>query len=193
MPEEAPIRILKRETLSEDWYKLEKVTVAQRRKDGSTKTLSREVYHNGPGAAVLPVDPIRRTVLLVRQARVPALVNGDPPLLLEACAGLIDDGDDPLTTIRKELEQETGTRLHTARKLFTLYMSPGASAEKLHLFLSEYAQGDRTGEGGGLPEEGEEIEVLELKLDEACAMIGTDIIDAKTVVLLQHARSLLPG
>jgi GDP-mannose pyrophosphatase NudK len=187
MTEHAPLRLLKRQTLSDDWYRLEKVTVEQTRKDGSRETIDREVYFNGPGATVLPVDPARRTVLLVRQPRVPALVNGEAPLLIEACAGIVDQGDDPLTTIRQELEQETGTRLHDARALFSLYTSPGASAEKLFFYLCEYTPADRTGRGGGLPGEGEEIEVLELPLDEACAKIGTEVIDAKTVILLLEA------
>ncbi|MFC7554413.1 NUDIX domain-containing protein [Pseudoroseomonas wenyumeiae] len=155
MPPEAPgrtdggIRIRSRETLSENWFRLEKVTFDQRRADGSQQTLEREVYHNGPGATVLPVDPERGTVLLVRQLRIPALVNGDGPMLVEACAGMVE-GDDPAQTVRQEAEQEMGCRLHALRKVLELYPSPGASAEKLHLFLAHYTPADRTGRGGGL-------------------------------------------
>jgi nudix-type nucleoside diphosphatase (YffH/AdpP family) len=190
---EGAARILGRETLSENWFRLEKVTFEQRRADGSRQTLQREVYHNGPGAAVLPIDPDRGTVLLVRQLRIPALVNGDGPMLIEACAGMVEKGDDPARTIRQEAEQEMGCRLHAVRKVLELYSSPGASAEKLHLFLAHYAPADRTGRGGGLAGEGEQIEVLELPLSQAWAMIGSgEIIDAKTVILLQQAR-LAPG
>jgi nudix-type nucleoside diphosphatase (YffH/AdpP family) len=190
---EGAARILGRETLSENWFRLEKVTFEQRRADGSRQTLQREVYHNGPGAAVLPIDPDRGTVLLVRQLRIPALVNGDGPMLIEACAGMVEKGDDPARTIRQEAEQEMGCRLHAVRKVLELYSSPGASAEKLHLFLAHYAPADRTGRGGGLAREGEQIEVLELPLSQAWAMIGSgEIIDAKTVILLQQAR-LAPG
>jgi nudix-type nucleoside diphosphatase (YffH/AdpP family) len=190
---EGAARILGRETLSENWFRLEKVTFEQRRADGSRQTLQREVYHNGPGAAVLPIDPDRGTVLLVRQLRIPALVNGDGPMLIEACAGMVEKGDDPARTIRQEAEQEMGCRLHAVRKVLELYSSPGASAEKLHLFLARYAPADRTGRGGGLAGEGEQIEVLELPLSQAWAMIGSgEIIDAKTVILLQQAR-LAPG
>jgi nudix-type nucleoside diphosphatase (YffH/AdpP family) len=189
--DEAAIRIRGRETLSAGWFTLEKVTFDQRRHDGSRQTLEREVYHNGPGAAVLPVDAARGTVLLVRQLRIPAYVNGDGPMLIEACAGMVEKGKDPAETVRAEARQEMGFRLHDLRKVFELYPSPGASAEKLHLFLARYAPDDRIGAGGGLAGEGEQIELLEMPLSEAWEMVEAGrIIDAKTVLLLQHARML---
>ncbi|MFC0388013.1 NUDIX domain-containing protein [Muricoccus vinaceus] len=179
------IRILGRETLSDGWFRLEKVTFAQ---DGGAPQ-EREVYHNGVGAAVLPLDPARGTVLLVRQLRVPAMVNGDGPMLVEACAGIVEGDDDPAETVRREAGEEMGYRLRAVRKLFTLYPSPGSSAERLHLFLAEYGPEDRVAEGGGLAGEGERIEVLDVPLAEAWAMVETGaIMDAKTVLLLQQVR-----
>src|SRR3978361_404605 len=102
------LRIRARETLSESWFRLERVTFEQRRRDGSYQTLDREVYHNGPGAAVLPIDRTRGMVLLVRQIRIPAQVNGDDPMMIELCAGMIDAGDRPIDTVRKEAVQEMG-------------------------------------------------------------------------------------
>ncbi len=184
-----PLRIIARETLSGNWFKLEKVTFDQRRRDGSRQTLEREVYHNGPGAAVLPIDHARGMVLLVRQLRIPAYVNGDDPVMTELCAGMIEAGDRPIDTVRKEAEQELGYRLRDIREVFGLYMSPGASAEKLHLFVAEYGPEDRTAPGGGLPAEGEQIEVVELPLARAWEMVASgQIIDAKTVLMLQHVR-----
>jgi nudix-type nucleoside diphosphatase (YffH/AdpP family) len=175
------------ETLSENWHRLSKLRFAFRRRDGSTQTLEREVYRNGRGAAVLPFDPRRGTVLLTRQFRIAAHVNGDPAWLVEACAGVVEGGRSPEETARTEAEQETGHRLRAVREVFVLYTSPGACAEKLHLYLAEYGPEDRQGRGGGLREEGEEIEVIETPLDEAWAMVRRgDIVDAKTVLLLQH-------
>ncbi len=183
------VRIRGREVLSDSWYKLEKISFEQTGQDVQPETQQREVYHNGPGAAVLPIDRARGTVLLVRQLRIPALVNGDGPMLVEACAGMVDEGDDPAETVRKEAEQEMGCRLRSVRKLFTLYTSPGASAEKLHLFAADYDPGDKVGAGGGEAGEGERIDVLELPLARAWDMVTNgEIIDAKTVLLLQHAR-----
>ena len=179
------LRILGRETLSDGWFRLEKIRFSQ----GGGKEQQREVYHNGTGAAVLPYDPGRGTVLLVRQPRIPALVNGDGPLLVEACAGMVEGDDDPGATALREAREEMGYRLRALRKLFTLYPSPGSSAERLHLFAAGYAPEDRIAEGGGLEGEGERIEVLELPLAEAWAMVERGaIIDAKTVLLLQQAR-----
>ena len=183
------IRIHTRETLSESWFKLEKVSFAQRRRDGSHQALEREVYHNGPGAAVLPIDQARGTVLLVKQLRIPVYVNGDAPLVIELCAGIVDAGDAPIETARKEAEQEMGYRLRDIRKVFELYMSPGSSAEKLHLFVAAYGPGDQVTAGGGLPAEGEQIQVIELPLAQAWEMVvAGQIVDAKTVLMLQHAR-----
>ena len=175
------------ETLAEDRYPLRRYSFAYRRRDGARQELRREVYAIGPSVVVLPFDPRRSTVLLTRQFRLPAQVNGDEPRLVEACAGNIEEGDDPAGTARKEAEEEMGCGLRDLREVFALYMSPGVTAEKLHFFIAEYEPGGRSGEGGGLREEGEDIEVLELPLDEAWAMVGRGgIVDAKTVLLLQH-------
>lgn len=187
--QDGAVRIRGREVLSDAWYKLEKVSFEQIGQDGQPETQEREVYHNGPGAAVLPIDRARGTVLLVRQLRISALVNGDAPLLVEACAGMVDEGDNPAETVRKEAEQEMGYRLRSIRRLFTLYTSPGSSAEKLHLFAADYDPGDKVGAGGGEADEGERIDVLELPLARAWDMVASgEIIDAKTVLLLQQAR-----
>lgn len=183
------IRIGTRVTLSDNFYKLEKVSFRQPGRDGSEETLDREIYYNGPGAGVLPVDRQRRMVLLVRQLRIAAKLNGDIPFLVEICAGMIDEGDAPAETIIKEAEQELGYRLHGVAKIFELYMSPGASAEKLHLFIADYSPADRIAPGGGRPEEGEQIRILELPIDEAWKMVENGrIIDAKTILMLQHLR-----
>lgn len=186
-PEFAEVEVTERVVLSDAFRTLEKIGFRQ--VDGGEQLLEREVYHNGPGAAVLPIDPERGTVLLVRQLRLAALVNGDHPFLVEACAGIVDDGDDPAVTVAKEAEQELGYRLHDLRPQPTLYMSPGSTSERLHLFLARYAPGDRIGAGGGLDEEGEDIRILEPPLSEAEAMTRDGrIIDAKTVLLLRFLR-----
>ena len=188
-PAPNPVRIRAVETLSENWYTLQKVTFDHMRRDGSRQTLAREIYHIGPGAAVLPLDRERGAVLLVQQFRLPPYINGDPALMIEACAGMVEHGDDPAETIRKELEQEVGYHVRNLRKVFQLYMNPGVATEIVHLFTAEYCPADHVGRGGGLRGEGEEIEVLELPLSQAWEMIATgQIVDAKTVVLLQHAH-----
>ena len=181
------VRLLDTQLLSNNWYVLRKVTFELRRRDGSWQRQVREAYDRGNGAALLLFDPKRLTVVLTRQFRLPAFINGCADgYLIEACAGLLD-GDDPETCIRKEAEEETGYRIRAPRKVFEAYMSPGSVTEKLHFFVAEYQAEDRIDAGGGLADEGEDIEVIEMPLAEALAGIGTGLIqDGKTVMLLQH-------
>jgi len=185
---DGPIRILKEEILSDEWATLKKYTIDYRRRDGTWEKQVRQVYDRGHGAAILPYDPVRRTVLLVRQFRLPAYLTGNPEPLVEACAGLLDSND-PLTAIVKEAEEELGFRLRNPRLVFAPYMSPGSVSERLYHFIAEYTPADRISEGGGALDEGEDIEVLEPAMEEALAMVEDGrIIDAKTVLLLQYLR-----
>jgi nudix-type nucleoside diphosphatase (YffH/AdpP family) len=181
------IRVQNVRVLSDNHYTLKTTTFEWRRANGEWQTQSRETYDRGNGAALLAYDLTRRTVVLVRQFRYPAYVNGYDDLLIEAAAGMLDD-ESPEARIRAEAEEETGYRLGEIRKVFEAFMSPGAVTEKLHFFVAEYEPAMRIGSGGGIASEGEEIEVLELPIGEALAMIGDGrIVDAKTIMLLQYA------
>ncbi len=183
------VHISRIETVSEGHFPLRRVTFDQVRGNGARQELTREVYCIGEGAAVLPVDHRRGTVLLVRQIRISARLNREAPFLIEACAGNVEVGEMPAETARKEAEQEMGCALHNLREIFFLYASPGATTERAHLFVAEYDSQVRTGRGGGVPEEGEEIETIELPLGRAWAMVQSgEIADAKTILLLQHLR-----
>jgi nudix-type nucleoside diphosphatase (YffH/AdpP family) len=181
------IRIETVTVLSDDWYVLKKTTLQWRRADGRWQRQNRETYDRGNGAVLLPYDPVRRTVLLTRQFRYPAYVNGHDDLLIEAAAGLLDRAS-PEARIRAEVEEETGYHLGEVRKVFEAFMSPGSVTEKLHFFVAEYAPAMRVGAGGGVEAEGEEIDVLDLPFDEAMAMAADGrIVDGKTIMLLQYA------
>lgn len=183
-----PIRNRRTEILSDDWAVLTKHTFEYRRRDGRWEPQVRQTYDRGDGAAILPYDPVRGTVLLVRQFRLPAYVTGHSEPLIEACAGLLDR-DDPETCIRKETEEEMGYRLGWVRRVFDIYMSPGSVTERLSLFVAAYSEADRLHAGGGDVAEGEDIEVLEPTLEAALAMVADGrIIDAKTIILLQHLK-----
>ncbi|HEU0148236.1 MAG TPA: NUDIX domain-containing protein [Bradyrhizobium sp.] len=181
------IRVQDVRVLSDSYGTLKSTTLQWRRDDGTWQTQTRETYDRGQAAALLPYNRAQRTVILVRQFRYPAFMAGHDDLLIEAAAGLLDDIS-PEERIRLEAEEETGYRLHDAHKVFDAFMSPGALTEKIHFFVAEYESHMRVSAGGGLADEGEEIEVLELGLDEALAMISDGrIVDAKTIMLLQHA------
>ena len=181
------VRIVGSEVLSDDWYVLRKMTYETVNARGERVRSSREVYDRGCGAAVLLYNRAADTVVLVRQFRLPALVQGHADgCLIEACAGVLD-GDDPEACVRREAEEETGFRVGAVHKVFAAYMSPGAVTEVVHGFIAEYAHDGRVGTGGGLAAEGEDIEVLEMPFTEAMAMMARgEICDAKTIMLLQH-------
>ena len=177
------------ELLASGWHVLRRTTLDRRRRsDGEWVTEQRETYDRGNGAAMLVYDVERRTVLLTRQFRYPVYVNGHPDgLLIEAAAGLLDD-DAPEVAVRREVEEELGGAVGEVQHGFDVFMSPGSVTERLHFYAAPYRPHDRTTAGGGLEEEGEDIELFELPFDEALAMVDDGrIADAKTIMLLQWA------
>lgn len=181
------VRIVDVQVLSDDWYVLKKTTFDYQRADGSWQRQSRETYDRGNGATLLLFDPRRRTVVLTRQFRLPAFVNGHEGMLIEAPAGLLEAAS-PEARIRAEVEEETGYRVESVRKVFEAFMSPGSVTEKLYFFVAEYDAAARVSRGGGVADEGEDIEVLELPIDDALTMIARgEIMDGKTIMLLQYA------
>ncbi len=180
------VRVVDTTVLSDNWYVLRKVTFDYLRRDGTWQRQSRETYDRGNGATILLHNPATGNVVLTRQFRMPAFVNGHDGMLIEAAAGLLDDAA-PEARIRAEVEEETGYRVRNLRKVFEAFMSPGSVTEKLYFYLGEYDATTRTGEGGGIAEEGEDLEVVEMPLGEALAAIGRgEIVDGKTIMLLQH-------
>ena len=176
------------ELLANGWHVLRRTTLERRRPDGSWTTEQRETYDRGNGATLLLYDADRRTVLLSRQFRFPVYVNGHPDgMLLETAAGLLDD-ESPETAVRREVEEELGVTVGTVEHVFDVWMSPGSVTERLHFFAAPYTAADRTGDRGGVAEEGEDIEVVELTFDESLDMVDDGrIADAKTIMLLQWA------
>jgi len=183
------VKILKTEILSDNWYTLNKITFEKTKRDSSTEIQSREAYDRGNGATILLYNKDQNTVILTKQFRLPTYINGNPDgMLIETCAGLLDN-DNPEECIKRETEEETGYKISKVEKVFESYMSPGSVTEILHFFIAEYSKEMKTTEGGGLEEEGEDIEVLELSFDKALVMIDSgEIKDAKTIMLLQHVR-----
>ena len=183
------IRIVEEKLLSDNWYTLKTTAFDLLRSNGQWQRQHRETYDRGNGATILLYNRAQKTVILTRQFRFPTYVNGNTSgLMVEACAGLLDQ-DDPVTCIRRETEEETGFRIGAVKKVFEAYMSPGAVTEKIYFFVGEYQARDKVSNGGGHAHEGEDIEVLELSLEEALAQISSgQIQDAKTIMLLQYAQ-----
>jgi len=183
------IRITKTEVLSNNWYVLRKITYDYLKKDGTWETQAREAYDRGNGATILLYNKETKTVILTQQFRMPTYLNGNETgMMIEACAGLLDK-DNAEECIKRETEEETGYKISSVQKIFEVYMSPGSVTEIVHFFVAEYSKEMKVNDGGGLAEEQENIEVLEIEFLKALQMIKNGIIkDAKTIMLLQYAQ-----
>jgi len=175
--------------LSNNHYTLDKINFDYQTKNGEWQNQNRESYNRGDGAAILLYNPIKKTVILTKQFRMPTYLNENKDgMMVEVCAGLLD-ADDPLTCIKKEAEEETGYKINKPVKLFEIYSTPGAVTEKIHYFIAEVDHNMKVSDGGGLEDETEEIEVLEIPFEKTLEMISTgEICDAKTIILLQYAK-----
>jgi GDP-mannose pyrophosphatase NudK len=182
------VKIRETEIPSKNWYVLKKVTFDYQQRDGSWATITREAYDRGNGATILLYNKEKATVILTRQFRLPFFINGNPSgFLIEACAGLLDK-DNAEDCIRRETEEETGYKVTSVKRLYEAYMSPGSVTEMLTFFVAGYEKNMKITEGGGLKEDHEDIEVLEIRLAEALSMIENGSIkDAKTIMLLYYA------
>jgi nudix-type nucleoside diphosphatase (YffH/AdpP family) len=182
------VRVHSVAVLSDDWYLLQKTTFDFQRSDGTWQRQSRETYDRGNGATILLYNRSKRTVILTRQFRYPAFVNGYRNLLIETPAGLLDERS-PEEAIRKETAEETGYVIHDVHKVFEAFMSPGSVTEKLYFFIAQYDSAERQQRGGGVVEDGEDIETIELELEDALSRIASgEIRDGKTIMLLQYAK-----
>ena len=155
---------------------------------GVSRVLDHEIYRHKGAAAVLLYDPARAVVLLVRQFRLAAWLEGAAQPMTEVCAGMLD-GDEPEACVIRESLEETGVAIAAAHHVFDAFVSPGATTEKIACFVAPYGARDRVGAGGGVDAD-ERIAIIEPSLDEAIAMIGRgDICDAKTIALLYYAKA----
>src|SRR5918993_1319502 len=167
------VKVLTTEILSSNWYTLKKVTYEFTRNDGEKVVQTREAYDRGNGATILLYNKDQKTVILTRQFRLPTFINGNKTgMLIEACAGLLDD-DNPEDCVRRETEEETGFKISEVRKIFEAYMSPGSVTEVLYFFVAEYSKDMKVNEGGGIAHETQDIEVIETGIDDALQMIDS--------------------
>lgn len=183
------VNILRTDILSDNWYTLRKITYEYLKKDGTWQTQNREAYDRGNGATILLYNKAMKTVILTRQFRLPTFLNGNESgMLIETCAGLLDK-DNAEDCIRRETEEETGYKISDVKKVFEAYMSPGSVTEILYFFIAEYSKSMKVTDGGGIEQEQEEIEVLEMHIDTAMELMHNgEIKDGKTIMLLQHLK-----
>ncbi len=178
-------RIVERKRVYDGWNAVDQLVVEAPDPDGTLRRHKRELVEHGNAAAVLVIDRARDVVFLVRQWRT-GLLNDDGPYLLEVCAGLIDPGETPEETARREAEEEIGMKIGVLRSLGVILPSIGTLTERIYLFIAEVSDGDRIHNGGGNPHEGEQIEVVEMPVAEFFQMAREGrIADAKTLIVAQ--------
>lgn len=181
--------ILGRRVVFDGWLKVVALTLRTR----TGAVIEREVVDRGNAATVLPYDPERRMALLVRQPRPAVAYVGAPDVLLEAPAGKIDPGETAQACVLREALEETGVRLRALEPVASSWPSPGAWCERLDLFLAAYAAEDRTGPGGGVADEHEDIEVVELPLGDLWALVERgELPDLKTLTLAMALKLRRP-
>lgn len=184
------VKIISTETLSDNFFTLKKIQYEFKKRNGAIEELSREVYLSKNGAAVLLYNAEKNTIILTRQFRMATYINKNTTgMMLEVCAGIIEENEDPEEAVIREIEEETGYRVKNVKKIFEMYMTPGSVAEMLYFFIAEYTPQQKVNEGGGLDYENEDIEVMELPFEDAYDKIESgEIKDAKTTLLLQYAK-----
>ena len=152
---------------------------------GQSRVIVREVFERGHAAAVLPYDPVRDEVVLIRQFRAGSYVAGRHPWGWETVAGIIEEGETPETVVRREAVEEAGLTIGELLPIHNVIASPGAGSETCVMFVGRV---DTTKAGGvfGLEVEGEDILVKVVPFAEVRAMLDRDEINnAAAVIALQ--------
>jgi GDP-mannose pyrophosphatase NudK len=185
----AEIRLKNEEILSNQHYTLKKVNFEIKKKNGEWEEQNRELYDHGNAVTVLLYNKQQQTIIVTQQFRIATYLNGNKDgMLIEACAGLLEDNENPDDAVKREIEEETGYKIGNVKKVYETYMSAGSLTELLYYYVAEYDYEQKVGKGGGLEEDQEEILVLEIPFEQALTMMKNgEIKDAKTLVLLQYA------
>jgi ADP-ribose diphosphatase len=137
----------------------------------------REIVEHPGAVAIVAVDT-EGMVALVRQPREAARKQ-----LLELPAGTLEEGEEPLESAHRELEEETGLTGGSWRELAAFYTTPGFCRERMHLFVAEGVE-----RGDAKPEADEQLELVRWRVDDIGAQLG-ELEDAKTLAgLLLYLR-----
>ncbi|GCE30893.1 ADP-ribose pyrophosphatase [Dictyobacter alpinus] len=180
------VEILQKRTVYDDFFKIEEAYLRFRRFDGKmSDPVRRLLFERGDAVAALLVNTDTQKVLMTRQFRYPTLEKG-PGWLHEIVAGMIDENEEPEDAVKREIEEEIGYRAHALTAIATFYVSPGGSSERIYLYYAEVSNADRVSDGGGLAEEHEDIELIQITFEELWDVLKKgEIRDAKTLIAAQ--------
>ena len=172
----------KRETQSQGFYRLDKLHLPHRQfAGGNGPVINRELFVRPPAVGVLIYDPATDEVLLIEQFRVGALEDAHP-WQMEIVAGLIEPGELPEDVVRREAQEEAGITLGRVERVMEFLPSPGGSDERFALYV---ASADLSQAGGihGLPEEGEDIRVNVMSVNQALTAVERGRINNAPCIL----------
>lgn len=171
----------------DDFFKIDRATLQFEKFNGQmSPELTRLNFNRGDSVGVLLYLPATNAVILTRQFRYPAyFANPQQGWLWEIAAGMLEAGENPAVTAKREVLEEVGFTVDRLEFISEFFLSPGGSSEKIHLFYSEVAIENQTSSGGGILREGEDIRVESIPLPTALEMVASgEICDAKTIMAL---------
>jgi nudix-type nucleoside diphosphatase (YffH/AdpP family) len=178
------------EVVFDDFFKIDKTTLRFERFDGSmSNTVKRLCFVRGDSVAALIFNRDTAKILLTNQFRAPTYRNGDG-WITEVLAGSVEKGEPFEEALRREILEEVGYRVGDLTHIYTFYVSPGGTSERIALYYAEVGDGDKIAPGGGAAAEDEDIEILQYTLPEAWQLLDSgQINDAKTLIALMWLRS----
>jgi ADP-ribose pyrophosphatase len=184
------VEIHRREHLVDDFFRLDAVEYSFQLFDGSMSApVRRLTLERGDSVAALLVDDAGR-VWLIEQFRIATWPAG-PGWLVETAAGIVAPGESPEAALRREVFEETGFEIERLEPIASVYLSPGGSSERVHLYCAGVRS--RRGVGGGVAAEGEDIRLVAFSRDElAQAWRAGRFVDAKTLLAVQWFLGGLP-
>jgi ADP-ribose pyrophosphatase len=187
------VSIKNKRYILDDFFKIEEAYLRFEQFNGKMSPLVRRLsLERGDSVAVLILNQNTEKLILVSQFRYPTYQNKHG-WTTEAIAGMVDPGEKPEETVRRELEEETGLKIDRLEHISTFYPSPGGSSERIYLYYSEVS-GEKANykETGGLLAHGEDVKAVEVTLEDALAKIKSgEIVDAKTIISIYWLENRL--
>lgn len=176
--------IKKEEIVYQDYLKIKKAEIEHDSFEaGKTINLSREILAHGDAVAILIYEKDTDCFLLTKQFRYGPSTNNEA-WMTEVVAGMVDEGEDPVETARRETMEELGYTIKDIEHISTCYSSPGSTTERVYTYFAEVSSKDKIEQGGGLDSEHEDIKLIRIPRKDIHDFI-TKINDYKTLVSFQ--------
>lgn len=186
------VKVKKVERILDDFFKVDRAILQFEKFDG---TMSQEIvrlnFDRGDSVGAIIYHATNRSLIFVRQFRYPIFTKDpDNAWSLEIVAGVIDAQDSPEEAMLREIREEIGYQVNQLKPLFSFYATPGGSNEKVFLFFATVTDQDRLEAGGGIVEEGENLQILEIPVKTTFEMLNSgEFYDAKTIIALQWLKN----